>query len=75
MIFCLPSTLVLRRRRINWKFDFSPETSAVYGVSIPESRYDGEKKKLSARWLLTHDGQCALKLIADGRSCRREFED
>ena len=28
MIFCFPSTLVLRRRRMNWKFDFSPETSA-----------------------------------------------
>ena len=28
MTFCLPSTLVLRRRRMNWKFDFSPVTSA-----------------------------------------------
>lgn len=33
MIFCLPSTLVLRRRRMNWKFDFSPETSAIHDVS------------------------------------------
>ena len=31
MIFCFPSTLVLSRRNINWKFDFSPETSAVCG--------------------------------------------
>lgn len=29
IIFCFPSTLVLRRRRMNWKFDFSPDTSAT----------------------------------------------
>ena len=29
MTFSRPSTLVLRRRRMNWKFDFSPVTSAV----------------------------------------------
>lgn len=29
MIFCFPSTFVLRRRRMNWKFDFSPVTSAM----------------------------------------------
>lgn len=29
MTFCLPSTLVLSSRRMNWKLDFSPETSAV----------------------------------------------
>lgn len=29
MIFCFPSTLVLRRRRMNWKFDFSPDTRAA----------------------------------------------
>lgn len=29
MIFCLPSTLVLSRRKMYWKFVFSPDTSAV----------------------------------------------
>lgn len=29
MIFCLPSTLVLSRRRMYWKLDFSPDTSAI----------------------------------------------
>ena len=29
MIFCFPSTFVLRSRRMNWKFDFSPVTSAI----------------------------------------------
>ena len=29
--FCLPSTLVLSRRKMNWKFDFSPDTSDMMG--------------------------------------------
>ena len=33
MIFSLPSTLVLRRRRMNWKFDFSPVTNAVIALA------------------------------------------
>lgn len=28
-MFCLPSTLVFNNRRMYWKFDFSPVTSAV----------------------------------------------
>lgn len=32
MIFCLPSTLVLSRRRMYWKLDFSPDTRAVGDV-------------------------------------------
>ena len=31
MTFCLPSTLVLSNRRMNWKFDFSPETKLMMG--------------------------------------------
>lgn len=34
MIFCLPSTLVLRRRRMNWKLLFSPDTSAAGLISV-----------------------------------------
>jgi len=26
MTFCFPSTLVFKRRKMNWKFDFSPLT-------------------------------------------------
>jgi hypothetical protein len=33
--FCLPSIFVLRRRMINWKFDFSPLTSDILGNLIP----------------------------------------
>ena len=31
MTFCFPSTLVLSRRRMNWKEDFSPETRDMMG--------------------------------------------
>lgn len=34
MIFCLPSTLVLSRRKMNWKFDFSPLTRAVTELAM-----------------------------------------
>ena len=35
MTFCLPSTLVLSNRRMNWKFDFSLVTRAAIDPTGP----------------------------------------
>ena len=40
MTFCLPSTLVLRRRKMNWKFDLSPLTSDMMGKLLCGSCLD-----------------------------------
>lgn len=53
MIFCLPSTLVLRRRRMNWKFDFSPETSAMKGKVL--AHHSNFHNLILDCLILTHD--------------------
>ena len=47
MIFCFPSTFVLRSRRMNWKFDFSPVTRAatVVIISSVKSRLKDRRKR------------------------------
>ena len=50
---------------MNWKFDFSPDTSAVSHVS-KSSYYDGMLRFKQSSGRLTHDGRCALgKMLMD----------
>ena len=56
---------------MNWKFDFSPETSAVMLLAVL-TRYKFFYRYVrtgSISAVLTHDGRCALWLLAmEGRS-------
>src|SRR5438046_1847688 len=51
MTFCLPSTLVLRSRRMNWKFDFSPETRANYCAFHPSALCSPQIASILERFL------------------------
>lgn len=55
---------------MNWKFDFSPETSAVLNVSELQQCARGSEfhcvKIEHVAGRLTHDGRCALGMISMG---------
>ena len=64
-------TLVLRRRKMNWKFDFSPETSDIFAVwGCCRCRGDGVRSLVcgfrdALRWILVGSWQESSHVLID----------